>query len=236
MAVTNKLAWDQVGDKRYETGTDHGAVYPYGTNGYGNGVAWNGLTGVSESPDGAEETPLYADNIKYASLMSAENFKATIKAYTYPDEVAVLDGSAPLKDASGAAIQGVNVGQQPRGTFGFSWRTMIGNDVQGTDFGYKLNLVYGAKLSPSARDNATVNDSPAALEFSWDVTTTPVDVPGMKPTAHIVLDSTKLSDSQMKAVEAILYGSDTTPARLPLPAELVSILAPAAPASEAPKA
>ena len=229
MAGTNKLVWDQVGEKRYETGIDHGAVYPYGTNGYGNGVAWNGLTGVSESPDGAEEKPVYADNIKYASMMSAENFKATIKAYTYPDIVAVLDGNAPLKDASGAAINGVNIGQQTRGAFGFSYRTLIGNDTQGSDFGYKLNLVYGAKLSPSARDNATVNDSPAALEFSWDVTTTPVDVPGMKPTAHIVLDSTKLTAAQMKAIETILYGSDTTPARLPLPAELVTILGPAAP-------
>ena len=229
MAGTNKLVWDQVGDKRYETGTDHGAVYPYGTNGYGNGVAWNGLTGVSESPDGGEEKPVYADNIKYASMMSAENFKATIKAYTYPDIVAVLDGNAPLKDSSGAPINGVNIGQQTRGTFGFAYRTLIGNDTQGTDLGYKLNLVYGAKLSPSARDNATVNDSPAALEFSWNVTTTPVDVPGMKPTAHVVLDSTKLTPAQMKAIETILYGSDTTPARLPLPSELVTILAPTAP-------
>lgn len=213
------LNWDQPGEKLFETGTDHGAVYPYSSTGYGAGVAWNGLTGVTESPDGAEETVLWADNIKYGSMMSAENFKATIKAYMYPEAVAILDGQAAL-----GGIKGAFIGQQTRGSFGFTYRTLIGNDAEGIDHGYKLHLVYGAKLAPSSRDNATVNDSPAALEFSWDVTTTPVEVPNQKPTAHIVLDSTELTAAQMKAVENVLYGSGSTAGKLPLPAELITLL------------
>lgn len=220
MAETNgPLVWDQAGEKLYETGTDRGAIYPYKGSAYQAGVAWTGLRQVSESPDGAEETALYADNIKYASMLSAENFKFTIGAYTYPDEFAALDGSAPLQEG----MAGVTMGQQNRGMFGFSYRTLIGNDTEGNEFGYKLHIVYGAKVSPSSRENNTINDSPAAVEMSWDATTTPQAVPGGKSTAHIVIDSTKVTSAQLKAVEDMLYGTESQAAKLPMPSDLISI-------------
>lgn len=211
------ITWDQTGEKLYETGTDRGVIYPVDANGaYTNGVAWNGLTGVTESPSGAESNPLYADNIKYVDLRSAEEFGATIEAYTYPDEFAECDGSAALKT-------GVYIGQQTRKKFGFTYRTKLGNDVKGEDFGYKLHLVYGATASPSEKGYQTVNDSPEAITFSWELTTTPVNVTGFKPTANITVDSTKVPKAFLTALEAKLYGtaaqgnSEAVPGKLPLP-------------------
>lgn len=224
--ATGRLVWDQVSERLYETGTDRGAVYPYSSTlkGYGEGEAWNGLRSVSESPDGAEETALFADNIKYLSLMSAENFKGSIGAYTYPDGVAILDGSAEI-------ATGVTVGQQARGTFGFTYRTLIGNDTEKNEHGYKLHLVYGATLSPSQREYNSVNDSPEAVELSWDFTTTPIEIPGMKPSAHIVIDSTKVDKAKLTAFESILYGSDTAAAKLPTPEEVIAAFANTTPAA-----
>lgn len=216
-----KLTWDDTGKRLYETGVKQGVLYPMASNGsYETGVAWNGLTAVTESPSGAEATPLYADDIKYLELRSAEEFGATIEAYTYPDEFAACDGSAEL-------TAGVKLGQQPRKGFGFSYKTTIGNDTEGDQHGYKLHIVYNAKASPSEKAYATINDSPEAITFSWEVTTTPVAVTGHKPTAHIEIDSTKLSAAKMKAIEDVLYGSEsgqTSNARLPLPDEILSIL------------
>jgi len=217
-----KLAWDQTGQKKYETGTDHGVLYPIDTEtgGYSAGVAWNGLTKVTESPDGAEETALYADNDKYLGLMSAENFKGTIEAYTYPDEFAASNGEAQL-------AEGVTVGQQDRLPFGFSYRTIIGNDIKKNRYGYKLHIVYGAQVSPSEKGYESVNDSPAAITFSWPFTTTPVEMPnGLKKSATIVLDSTKVGAAAMAKVEAMLYGSDeAAEPKLPTPAEVAAALA-----------
>lgn len=215
------LTWDGSGERLYETGVDRGVLYVMGTGGtYGTGVAWNGLTGVTESPSGAEETALYADNIKYVSLYSAEEFGATIEAYTYPDEFEACNGSAELVD-------GVTIGQQTRKTFGFSYRTLIGNDTDGQNHGYKIHLVYGATASPSEKAYATVNDSPEAVTFSWEITTTPVNVTGMKPTACITIDSTKADAECLAALEAKLYGSEPsgTPT-LPLPDEVKTIMTP----------
>ena len=200
----SRIVWDQTGEKLYETGTDRGVVYPYNstTHQYDNGVAWNGLTGVTESPSGAENTDLYADNKKYLSMRSAEEFGATVEAYTYPDEFAVLDGTVAL-------ATGVNIGQQKRGLFGLSYRTLIGNDVDSNDHGYKLHLVYGATASPSEKAYATVNDSPEAITFSWELTTNPVDVTGHKPTAILTVDSTKADATKLGQLEDILYGTDT---------------------------
>jgi hypothetical protein len=215
-----KLLWDQTGERFYETGTAKGVIYPSDTTGaYPKGVAWNGLTAVTESPDGAEATDLYANNGKYGTMRSAETFGATIEAYTYPDEFAICDGSK-------SPVKGLYVGQQSRPTFGFSYVTNLGNDSVGADEGtmYKLHLIYGATASPSEKSYTTINDSPDAVTFSWDVTTTPVAVAGMKPTAQLVLDSTKVDTKAMAAVEAILYGTDTLDAKLPLPDEIIKIM------------
>lgn len=226
----SKLVWDKTGERYYETGVNQGVLYPEGEGGtYPNGVAWNGLTAVTESPSGAEVTPLYADNIKYLNLMSAEEFGATIEAYTYPEEFAQCDGSAEI-------ATGVMIGQQNRKTFGLSYKTALGNDVDGNDYGYKLHLIYGALAAPSEKGYATINDSPEAITFSWEVTTTPVPVTGFKPTASITIDSTKVDATKLAALEEILYGKDpTTPEgddgvdpRLPLPDEIIDLMTPAA--------
>ena len=213
-----KLVWDNTGERLYETGVKNGVLYPRDEKGeYSKGVVWNGLTAVTESPSGAEATPLYADDIKYLNLMSAEEFGATVEAYMYPDEFAELDGTAE-------AAPGLRVGQQTRGTFGMSYRTALGNDVQGNDYGYKIHIIYGAMASPSEKAYASINDSPEAITFSWELTTTPVNVTGFKPTATMVIDSTKVDADKLAALEAILYGGDDTEARLPLPDEIIAQL------------
>lgn len=212
----SKIVWDEVGERYYETGVSKGVLYVKDSNGYGKGVAWNGLTAVNESPSGAEATPLYADNIKYLNLMSNEEFGATIEAYTYPDEFALCNGEASLGT-------GVTVGQQKRSTFGFCYQTKVGNDVD-PELGYKIHIVYGALASPSSKDYATVNDSPEAITFSFELTTTPVEVPNMKPTATIVIDSTKVSASKLAELEAVLYGDNSNDASLPLPSRIIEIL------------
>ena len=215
-----KLVWDKTGDRLYETGVKNGVLYIPTAGVYSKGVAWNGLTAVTESPSGAEATALYADDTKYLSLMSAEEFGATIEAYTYPDEFAACDGSAELAD-------GVMIGQQKRSTFGLCYKTTIGNDTDGNDHGYKLHIIYGAQAAPSEKAYATINDSPEAITFSWEITTTPVNVTGAKPTASLVIDSTKADPSKLAALEDILYGKDGEPAsepRLPLPDEIKSLM------------
>ena len=213
-----KLTWDQTGERYYETGVKKGVLYPQSTEGkYPKGVAWNGLTAVTESPSGAEATALYADDMKYLNLYSAEEFGATIEAYTYPDEFAACDGSAEL-------TPGVSIGQQKRSTFGFSYTTAIGNDVDGSDHGYKLHLIYGCKAAPSERAYATINDSPEAITFSWEVTSTPVNVTGFKPTSCITIDSTKANAEKLAALEKILYGDTEVEARLPLPDEVATLM------------
>lgn len=216
-----KLVWDKTGEHLYETGVDHGVLYfPDQTGAYKNGVAWNGLISVSESPSGAEATGQYADNIKYLNLISAEEFGATIEAYTYPEEFEACNGNKELVDASG-----VYVGQQSRSVFGFCYRTMIGNDTDGQDHGYKLHLVYGCQVSPSEKAYQTINDSPEALTFSWELSTTPVNVTGKKPTALLVIDSTKIDSAKLAKIEAKLYGDETsTGAVLPTPDEIAEIL------------
>ena len=210
-----KIKWDQTGERYYETGVSKGVLYPYANNTYAKGVAWNGLINVSESPEGAEATPLYADNIKYLNLMSAEEFKATIEAYTYPDEFAACNGEASLEE-------GVSIGQQKRSQFGLSYQTKIGNDVD-SELGYKIHLVYGALAAPSEKAYATVNDSPEAITFSWEITTTPVEVPGFKPTASLVIDSTKVDPTKLAEFEKKLYGDETNEAALPLPSEVAAL-------------
>lgn len=196
-----KLIWDKTGDRYYETGVDRGVLYPANSEGaYPLGVAWNGLTAVNENPSGAEATPLYADNIKYLNLMSAEEFGATVEAYTYPDEFGECNGESEL-------ATGVAIGQQKRKTFGLAYRTKIGNDVD-TDLGYKIHLIYGALAAPSEKAYGTVNDSPDAITFSWELSTTPVQVTGFKPTATLVIDSTKVAPEALTALEDILYGKD----------------------------
>lgn len=216
-----RLEWDKTGEHLYETGVDHGVLYfPDQTGAYKNGVAWNGLISVSESPSGAEATGQYADNIKYLNLISAEEFGATIEAYTYPEEFEACNGNKELVDASG-----VYVGQQSRSVFGFCYRTMIGNDTNGQDHGYKLHLVYGCQVSPSEKAYQTINDSPEALTFSWELSTTPVNVTGKKPTALLVIDSTKIDSTKLAKIEAKLYGDETsTGAVLPTPDEIAEIL------------
>ena len=215
------LKWDETGDRKFETGTKKGVLFvadPTQENGYANGVAWNGLTAVTESPEGAEATDLWADDIKYLTLISAESFKATVEAYTYPDEFAECDGSASITD-------GVTIGQQNRKAFGLCYRTTLGNDTDGNDHGYKLHLIYGAKAAPSERAYATINDSPEAITFSWELSTTPVAVTGYKPTACITIDSTKVSEpTHLKALEDILYGSQNSDPRMPLPDEVKRII------------
>lgn len=213
-----KIVWDNTGERLYETGVRNGVLYPIQTDGtYSKGVAWNGLISVTESPSGAEATPLYADDIKYLNLISAEEYGSTIEAYTYPDEFAECDGSASI------AI-GVNIGQQPRKTFGMCYRTVVGNDVENDNYGYKLHLVYGALAAPSEKAFSTINDSPEAITFSWEVSTTPVNVTGFKPTASLTIDSTKVDAAKLAALEAILYGSESEEARLPLPDEIATLM------------
>ena len=215
----SKLVWDKTGERLYETGVKQGVLYVQDAQGaYPKGVAWNGLTTVTESPSGAEATPLYADDIKYLNLMSTEELGGTIEAYTYPDEWAECDGSA-------AIATGVYIGQQPRKTFGMCYRTTLGNDVENNAYGYKLHLIYGALAAPSEKAYATINDSPEAITFSLEFSTTPVNVEGFKPTANIVIDSTKVEPTKLAALEAVLYGDTETEARLPLPDEVVQILA-----------
>ena len=226
----SKILWDQTGERFYETGVDHGVLYPYANGAYGNGVAWNGLTQVSEKPEGAEPTDLWADNIKYLTLLSTETFKATIEAYMYPDEFAACNGESELGT-------GVSIGQQKRIPFGLCYRTKIGNDVD-PEKGYKIHLIYGALAAPSEKGYATVNDSPEAITFSWEISTTPIEVPGLKPTASLVIDSTKVDPDKLTAIENALYGTDaveadqehgieaaeaTTP-KLLTPAEIIEIL------------
>lgn len=227
----SKIVWDKTGERFYETGVDRGVLYPLNSvsNEYTPGVPWNGLSSVSESPSGAEASAIYADNIKYLSLMSAEEFGATIEAYTYPHEWGECDGSAQL-------VEGVMIGQQSRKTFGLCYRTLLGNDIEGNDYGYKLHLIYGALASPSERAYSSVNDSPEPVALSWEITTTPVSVSGFKPTAQLTIDSTKADPTCLAKLEGILYGKDPTEPegldgvdpRLPLPDEVKTIMTKAA--------
>lgn len=206
-----KLTWDATGEHLYETGVRKGVLYVQNANGtYGNGVAWNGITAVTESPSGAEATAIYADDIKYLNLYSVEEFGATIEAYTYPDEFAECDGSS-------SPVAGMSIGQQSRKSFGFCYRTAVGNDVAAEDYGYKIHILYGCKASPSEKSYQTINDSPEAITFSWEITTTPVEVTDYKPTACVIIDSTKCNATKLAALEDILYGSASENATLPLP-------------------
>lgn len=213
----SKLVWDVVGERNYETGVSKGVLYPMVSGAYPKGVAWSGLTTVTETASGAEATPLYADNIKYLNLMSVEELGGTIEAYTAPDEFGACDGTAEL-------TTGVSIGQQPRQTFGLAYQTILGNDTENNKHGYKIHLVYGALASPTERSYATVNDSPEAMTMSWEFSTTPVSVKGFEPTALVVIDSTKVNAEKLAAFEAILYGSDDVEARLPLPDEVATLL------------
>lgn len=211
------LVWDAVGERFYETGVDHGVLYiPNGSGVYTNGYAWNGLVSVTESPTGAEANPQYADNIKYLNLISAEDFAGTIEAFTYPKEFEQCDGTA------NPAV-GISVGQQSRKTFGFAYRTKLGNDVEGADYAYKLNLVYGALAAPSERAHNTVNETPEAITLSWEISTTPVEVPGLKPSATLTIQSNLVDPDTLAALEEILYGTVSTSPRLPLPAEVIGM-------------
>lgn len=216
------LTWDNTGERFYETGVDRGVLYTYdsSTKLYGTGVAWNGLTAITESPSGAEPTPQYADNIKYLNLMSAEEFGFTIEAFTYPDEFELCDGTA-------SPVAGLTVAQQARRTFGLAYRSLIGNDVDAQDHGYKIHLIYGALASPSEKSRTTVNDTPEAMTFSWTASTTPVALPSelkLRPTAHIVADSTKMSADKLANLESVLYGGESESATLPLPGDLLALL------------
>lgn len=213
----SKLVWDVVGERNYETGVSKGVLYPMVSGAYPKGVAWSGLTTVTETASGAEATPLYADNIKYLNLMSVEELGGTIEAYTAPDEFGACDGTAEL-------TTGVSIGQQPRQTFGLAYQTILGNDTENNKHGYKIHLIYGALASPTERSYATVNDSPEAMTMSWEFSTTPVSVTGFEPTSLVVIDSTKVDADKLAAFEAIIYGSDDVEARLPLPNEVATLL------------
>ena len=217
-----KIVWDKSSERLYETGVKNGVLYVQGTGGtYPKGVAWNGLTAVTESPSGAEPTPLYADDIKYLNLLSTEEFGATIEAYTYPDEFAECDGSKSL-------ATGVYIGQQARKAFGMCYKTTLGNDTEGNDHGYKLHIIYGALAAPSEKAYETINDSPEAITFSWEVSTTPVAVTGFKPTSQITIDSTKVNAEKLAALEDVLYGKagdESNGPRLPLPDEVATLMA-----------
>lgn len=217
-----KLVWDETGKRFYETGVKNCVLYVQDASGaYPQGVAWNGITAINESPSGAEANPLYADDIKYLNLISAEEFGASIEAYTYPEEFEECDGSASL-------ATGVTIGQQPRKTFGLCYRTVVGNDVKNNDYGYKIHIIYGALAAPSEKGYATINDSPEAITFSWELSTTPVNVTGHKPTASLVVDSTKTDATKLKALEDVLYGTESEEARLPLPDEIMEMMKDAA--------
>lgn len=220
----SKIEWDKTGEKVYELGTNQGVLFVCNNTGaYGKGVAWNGLTSVEESPEGGEPNAQYADNIKYLNIVSLEEYKATITAYTYPDEFEECDGSKTI-------ASGITVGQQNRRMFGFSYRTNKGNDTEGMDYGYKIHLVYGCNAAPSSKNYETVNDSPEGMELSWEVSTTPVEITEkvngekLKPTSHLVFDSTKIDADVMKQIEDIIYGSETTESRLPLPDEIIALV------------
>ena len=222
MAESKKLVWDQTGERFYETGVKNCALYlQYNSGAYPKGVAWNGITGITESPSGAESSPIYADDTKYLNLISAEELSATIEAYTYPDEFAECDGSASI-------ATGVNIGQQGRKSCGLCCKTTLGNDIQNNEYGYKLHIIYGCKASPSEKAYATINDSPEAIAFSWEISTTPISVKGFKPTANVTIDSTKVDAVKLKALEDILFGTDAADARLPLPDEIVALVGEAA--------
>ena len=215
----SKITWNEVGERKYQTGVDRCVLYPYqaeaGT--YNGGVPWNGIAAINENPSGAESTPVYADNIKYLNLTSAEDFAAGIEAFMSPEEFDECDGTAEL-------MPGVKISQQTRKTFGLSYRTMLGNDTDGTDLGYLIHLVYGGKAAPSSKKRSTVNQTPEAMTLSWEISTTPVEVKDHKPTAHLTIDSTILSEAQLAAIEDVLYGAESSEARLPLPNEVVEIL------------
>lgn len=214
-----KLVWNEAGKRLYETGVDRGVLYVSdGIGGYQKGVVWNGLVSVNESPSGAEATPLYAGNVKYVELMSNEEFGASIEAYTYPEEFEQCDGSAELAN-------GITIGQQPRKSFGLCYRTKIGNDTAGDEHGYKIHLIYGAKAAPTEKSYTTINDSPEAITFSWEITTTPIEVAGHKPTATLTIDSTKVTPTALTAIETKLYGDTTGEATLPTPAEILALIA-----------
>lgn len=213
-----KLVWNEAGKRLYETGVDRGVLYVSdGVGGYQKGVVWNGLVSVNESPSGAEATPLYAGNVKYVELMSNEEFGASIEAYTYPEEFEQCDGSAELAD-------GITIGQQPRKSFGLCYRTKIGNDTAGDEHGYKIHLIYGAKAAPTEKSYTTINDSPEAITFSWEITTTPIEVAGHKPTATLTIDSTKVTPTALAAIETKLYGDVSGEATLPTPAEILALI------------
>jgi hypothetical protein len=213
----SRIVWDKTGERQYETGTKNGVLYPQVAGAYPKGVAWNGLTAVTESPSGAEATPLYADDTKYLNLMSVEEFGGNIEAYMYPDEFKPCNGEADLVD-------GVSIGQQTRQAFGFCYRTVLGNDTENNEYGYKLHLIYGALAAPSEKAYATINDSPEPITMSWEFTTTPVAVTGHKPTASLTIDSTKCDPTKLAALEDILYGSDDEEPRLPLPDEIATLM------------
>lgn len=217
-----KIIWDESGKRFYETGVNQGVLYVEENGQYPNGVAWNGLVGVTESPSGAEPKPLYADNIKYANFTTLEELAATVEAYTYPDEFGLCDGSYEI-------APGVLIGQQKRKAFGLSYKTVLGNDVDGDDLGYKLHFVYGAKAAPSEKNYQTINDSPDAITFSWELSTTPVPVTGAKPTASLVIESTKVDPAKLAALEAIVYGTEGAAPRLPFPDEIAAIFVSDAP-------
>lgn len=217
--MSKKLEWDKTGERFYETGVSQGVLYPRDTESgeYTPGVAWNGLSAVTESPSGAEPTPIWADNQKYLNLLSAEEFGATVEAYTYPDEFAKCDGSAEL-------VQGVMIGQQDRAVFGMCYKTALGNDTEGNSHGYKLHMIYGAQAAPSERNYQTINDSPEPIAFSWELSTTPVNVTGHKPISSLVIDSTKADPTKLAELEKILYGDEMTDPRLPLPDEIKTLM------------
>lgn len=218
----SKLKWDQIGERLYETGVDKVVLFPMESTGqYGTGVAWNGISAVNESPSGAEPTALYANNSKYLNLISNEDFAATIEAFTYPDEFEECDGSKEI-------APGVVIGQQKRKVFGLAYRTLLGNDVDGNDHGYKLHLVYGCLAAPSENNHSTVNDSPEAGTMSWSVSTTPVEVADAKPTATVTIDSTKADKTKLKKLEDMLYGTEQAESKLPLPAEVITLMKDAA--------
>ena len=212
-----KLEWDKSGEKLYETGVKNCALYVFRNNAYDKGIAWNGITGITESPSGAEASPLYADDIKYLNLISNEDFGATLEAYTYPKEFEECDGTAEISN-------GVSIGQQNRKTFGLVYKTTLGNDVDGNSYGYKIHVIYGCLAAPSEKAYASINDSPEAITFSWELSTTPVEVNGFKPTSTITIDSTKIDATKLKKLEDKLYGSETGEATLLLPNEIMALL------------